>query len=186
MIRSRRRGAAGFAAAPPALFDVSLRLTKSTDDSRRRRDRHRGLIILAGLASAALVIAAPANASPTYTPTAEDRRWAPVWAKWEHELHRQCPSHHVNWIDGGLYDDLVGGFDNRLPTATRRKIQRITTPYDRQCEDAEGYTCEMATYLNAVERVGLLRRFTAFSCKAYRCKDITNCTPNARLLPKPQ
>ena len=44
----------------------------------------------------------------------------------------------------------------------------------------------MATYLNAVERVGLLRRFTAFSCKAYRCKDITNCTPNARLLPKPQ
>jgi hypothetical protein len=135
---------------------------------------------------AVLLIMSPVTAQASHTAAYYDRLWTPVWAKWERELRRECPSHHVNWIGGSYYDDLISGFDRTLPAATQRNIERIKKPYDRHCaEDTEGYGCEMVNYLNAAERVGLLKQITAFSCKAFRCEDITSCTRNNKLLPKP-
>jgi hypothetical protein len=97
------------------------------------------------------------------------------WARWEHELRRQCPSHHVDWICGDCYDDLIGGFSATLPAATRRKSEQIAD-YSRRCaRETMGFSCEMAVYLDAFRRLGLLKRFTAFGCNAYRCEDVAIC-----------
>ena len=99
-----------------------------------------------------------------------------VWHAWERETHRQCPSHHVDWIADGLYDELLGGFTQTLPKPTQRKIDSIAD-YSRRCkEEIAGFSCEMATDLDAFNKLGLLKRFTAFGCHHWTCEEESLCT----------
>jgi hypothetical protein len=111
------------------------------------------------------------TAFPTAAMAAND-----VWANWGRELSLQCPAHHVDWICDSCYDELIGGFSATLPAAINRKAARIADYSHRCAQEWMGFSCEMTVYLDAFRRLGLLKRFTAFGCKTYRCEEVAMCT----------
>lgn len=109
-------------------------------------------------------------------PSVADATEADIWKTWERDLHRQCPTNHVDWIYDDGYDELVGGFVQTLPPSTQRKISSIAD-YARRCsKETAGFSCEMFVHLDAFNKLGLLKRFTAFGCRHYKCEDLALCT----------
>jgi hypothetical protein len=91
------------------------------------------------------------------------------WDLWEREANRQCPSHHLKWV--GMSDDaadMVGGFDGILTRPMSLRVEKIAD-YARLCprewNGGFGFTCYLAVHARAYQRLGLLHRFVAFSCK---------------------
>ena len=98
-----------------------------------------------------------------------------IWKTWERDLHRQCPENHVDWIADGGYDDLLGDFIDKLPASTQRRIAAIAD-YSRRCsKETAGFSCEMAVHLDAFNKLGLLKQFTAFGCHRYKCTEPALC-----------
>ena len=98
-----------------------------------------------------------------------------AWQAWEYDLHRRCPSNHVEWVADGGYDELLGAFESSLPTPTQKKIARIVD-YDHRCADEKaGFSCEMAMSLDAFRRLGLLELFVEFGCAHVKCEDVALC-----------
>src|SRR6266851_2439880 len=101
-----------------------------------------------------------------------------IWDAWDRELRRQCPSHHVEWICGDCYDDLMAAFEKTLPANTQRKMP-LNSDYAHRCAtETMGFYCEMFVFLDAAARLGLLKRFAAFACRRYRCEEPALCTQN--------
>jgi hypothetical protein len=99
-----------------------------------------------------------------------------AWTTWERELHRQCPKNHVDWIVDGGYDDLLRGFLHTLPISTQQRVSAIAD-YSRRCSEATiGFSCEMGVHLDAFSRLSLLKHFTAFGCRRYKCEEPALCT----------
>jgi hypothetical protein len=99
-----------------------------------------------------------------------------AWRAWEHGLHRQCPNNHVEWVPDGAYDDLLGAFESSLALPTQIKIARIVD-YEHRCADEQmGFSCEMATSLDAYRRLGLLKLFVEFGCAHVKCEDDALCS----------
>ncbi len=95
---------------------------------------------------------------------------------WETAVARQCPSHHLERMCDGCYDDLLDGFERSLPKAARSKILRIAD-YSRRCrEEIAGFSCEMSVHVDALRRLGLFDRLVAFSCAKYTCPYQGHCT----------
>jgi hypothetical protein len=105
-----------------------------------------------------------------------------VWKGWTDALHRQCPDRRVDRICDSCYDELIGGFSQTIPASMNRKLDQFTSRSHRCDHEMGGLSCEMYLYLDAVERFGLLKRFTAFGCKTYRCEEPAMCTST---LPSP-
>jgi len=100
-----------------------------------------------------------------------------AWQAWEYELHRQCPSRHVEWIGDGGYDELLVEFDKTLPPHTRSRILNIAEKeMDRACAGTEGFSCEMSEYLDIFQRLRLLTRFTRFGCTRVKCEEVAICS----------
>ncbi len=103
-----------------------------------------------------------------------------VWKDWEAEWRRQCPSNHLEWFPDGSTDDLLGDFYQTLSPSLQHKVSAIAD-YSRRCSMEEiGFACEMSINLDAFNKLGLLKRFTAFACHHYKCVEASLCT-----LPKP-
>jgi len=62
-----------------------------------------------------------------------------VWAVWERDLHRTCPSHHVEWVFGDGYDELLYAFEKTLPDKTRMLVKQVADLQHRcaaeKCEE---------------------------------------------------
>jgi hypothetical protein len=107
-------------------------------------------------------IAASAEASP--------------WQAWEHYLHQRCPNNHVEWVEDGGYDELLGAFEATLPLRAREEISRIID-YDHRCAaETVGFSCEMGMSLYAFRRLGILKRFVDFGCAHVKCEDVASCS----------
>jgi len=99
-----------------------------------------------------------------------------AWDEWLSELKRQCPSHHVDWVFDGGYDDLLGNFEQTLPPGTRRRVLEIEDYSHRCAKETLGFSCEMSVGLDAYVKLGLLEKFVTFGCRHYRCVEIASCT----------
>jgi hypothetical protein len=85
-----------------------------------------------------------------------------------------CPSHKLDLL-GDVYDELIGGFSKTLPRSLDAKAKAIAS-YSRRCADETvGFSCEMAVYVDAYKRLGLLTKFTAFACDKYKCIEGAYC-----------
>jgi hypothetical protein len=99
-----------------------------------------------------------------------------AWQAWENELHRKCPSNHVEWVADGGYDDLLAAFEITLPVHTQNRITTIAD-YARRCvKETGGFSCEMGTHLDAYRRLGLLKIFVAFDCSYVKCEEVALCS----------
>ena len=115
-------------------------------------------------------------------PAATSAREPDPWRVWHHDLRRQCPSHHVDWIAAGGYDDLLTEFEVTLLPRVQSKIARIANAeYGRRCAGAEGSSCEMGAHLDTYRRLDLMEQFTRFGCDHVRCEDVTICSTFPRV-----
>ena len=48
-----------------------------------------------------------------------------MWKKYNTATHRLCPSHNLEDLSDGQYDDMLGGFLQGLPAETRVRISKI-------------------------------------------------------------
>ncbi len=95
---------------------------------------------------------------------------------WEAAVAKQCPSHHLEWMCDGCYDDFLDGFERTLPKATQSKIGRIAD-YPHRCKnEVAGFSCEMSVHVDAMHRLGLFKRLVDYSCAEYTCSFAANCT----------
>ncbi len=100
---------------------------------------------------------------------------ADTWKDWQALLQKSCPTRHVDWTCDGCWTQLTGAFEDTLAAADQRKISRVRDV--RACEqETIGFSCEMGASLDAYKRVGLLRRFVTFGCRAVKCEEVALCS----------
>ncbi len=96
------------------------------------------------------------------------------WKDWNGAVKLQCPSHHLELL-GDIYDELIDKFSKTLPRSIDEKAISIAD-YSRRCADeTAGFSCEMAVYVDAYKKLGLLKKFTQFSCRQYKCLEAAYC-----------
>jgi hypothetical protein len=99
-----------------------------------------------------------------------------VWTAWKDELHRECPKNHVDWISDAGYDELVSDYLHTLPVSTQQKVS-VVADYSHRCSDVTiGFECEMGVHLDAFNKLSLLKQFTAYGCRRYKCEEPALCT----------
>ena len=98
------------------------------------------------------------------------------WRAWERGLHRACPGRHADWIADGSYTELIDAFAHTLPARTRAQIAKAADSQRLCAKEQIGFSCEMATELDAYRRLGLMDRFVAFSCRAVKCEERSICS----------
>jgi hypothetical protein len=97
-----------------------------------------------------------------------------IWKKWDHAAKLQCPSLYLELL-GNVYDGLIGDFVRALPRDNRPSIDAIAD-YSQRCrEETAGFSCDMAVYVDAFSKLGLLKKFAAFSCDRYKCLEAAYC-----------
>jgi hypothetical protein len=96
------------------------------------------------------------------------------WDDWANAAKQICPSHNLDMLPD-LYDELIGNFSKTLPHTLNAKATAIAA-YSRRCADeTAGFYCEMAVYVDAYKKPGLLTRFTTFACGKYKCLEVDYC-----------
>ena len=96
------------------------------------------------------------------------------WDEWHDAARRACPSHHLEGLPD-VYDELIGAFVQTLPREVQRKASAIASYSQRCADETMGFYCEMAVYVDAFRRLRLLDDFAAFSCKRYKCIELSYC-----------
>jgi hypothetical protein len=99
-----------------------------------------------------------------------------VWDAWKHGLHRQCPSHHVEWVGDGGYDELLGAFVATLDLNTQQRVSLVVDYKHRCASETAGFSCEMSTHLVAFRQLGLLGKFITFGCNNVKCEEAALCS----------
>ena len=98
-----------------------------------------------------------------------------VWGKWRKAWEQQCPSRHLDLLADSEQDELITDFENTLQQSINKKVDTIAD-IDKRCADVKiGFYCEMAVYLDAYVKLGLLHNFTAFGCHRYKCIEAAWC-----------
>lgn len=108
-------------------------------------------------------------------PAATIAAFADGWTAWKAELGRQCPSHHVDWIAGGVYPDLLDRFEKTLKPSVRQRVTKIADLQKKCAKELAGFDCEMGGSLRAYQRLGLMASFTAVGCHEYTCTEPSIC-----------
>jgi hypothetical protein len=99
-----------------------------------------------------------------------------VWHVWEHKILKACPTHHVDWIGNGTYDELLEAFEQTLPAAKVKQISVMADLNKRCAGEIAGRSCEMHASLQVYQRLGLMDRFVAFGCRNVKCEDVALCS----------
>lgn len=98
------------------------------------------------------------------------------WRAWEHGLHRACPNRHADWIADGSYTELIDAFARTLAARTRAQVAKTANSQRLCAKEQIGFSCEMATALNAYRRLGLMDRFVKFNCRTVKCEERSICS----------
>ena len=94
---------------------------------------------------------------------------------WQSELKRLCPSHHVDWIPGGSYDDVIASYDAKLSPRLQREARRVADYSHRCSHETAGLSCEWAAYIDAFWKLGLLPDFAVWTCRYVKCDEAAIC-----------
>ncbi len=95
---------------------------------------------------------------------------------WESAVNARCPTHHLEWTCAGCWDDFLADFEHTLPKSTQSRIIAIAA-YSRRCaKEVAGFSCEMSVHVDAMHRLGLLKRFVSYGCAHYSCEEAAICT----------
>jgi len=122
--------------------------------------------VIAAVAAVLLVAASPAAALNDGN-----------WKHWRDLAGHQCPSHHVDWVGDGEWLRLTVGFESTLTRAQRHRLGSLVASNSGPCAgEVAGFSCEMAVSLNAYDRLGLMGRFTKYTCKTVKCEDAAICS----------
>jgi hypothetical protein len=105
-----------------------------------------------------------------------------AWLEWERLSNERCPTHHVNWVCGSCYLNLIEGFDATLTRSQKRNVDRIAD-LKRNCAHEEmGFSCEAGYSFDAYKKLGLIPRFVHYGCRTVKCEFAASCS---RLPPDP-
>jgi hypothetical protein len=75
----------------------------------------------------------------------------------------------------GQYDDVLGSFLEPYPESLRKRVAKIVD-YPRTCaKETVGFSCEFAAHLAAFRQIGLFDEFVSYSCKNWKCEEISLC-----------
>ena len=102
--------------------------------------------------------------------------WGADMSVWENAVARQCPTHHLEHICDGCFDSFLDDFERTLPKATQGRIRHIADYAHRCTQEVAGFSCEMSVHVDAMYKLGLLKRFVAYGCAHYRCEEAAMCT----------
>ena len=98
------------------------------------------------------------------------------WRSWEHDLKQVCPSHHVAWVEDGLYEDLVNAFEGTLSEKANSDIERVAD-FEHKCAGvASQSVCLAVVHMDAYQHLGLLTRFVRYGCREVRCEEVALCS----------
>jgi len=97
------------------------------------------------------------------------------WKAWESELHKQCPSHHVEWLYGDAYIDLIEGFGGTLRGKMQVRALKLTDHATYCSTETMGFYCDMNVNIGAYRKLGLLPKFAAYACRHYKCEAASLC-----------
>jgi hypothetical protein len=121
-------------------------------------------------------VARPAEAKPDAA-----LRRGDYWSAWIKATHALCPHNRLEAVGySDLALDLVDDFDGLLTGQDDKKVQAIAD-YSKRCRaETGGWTCYLAVHVDAYRRLGLMKKFAAFSCEQYQCDDDGICTSRRR------
>jgi hypothetical protein len=106
---------------------------------------------------------------------AQEIDWGSVWKQYNAATHRLCPSHNLEDLSDGQYDDVPNGFLQNYPAATQSRISKIVD-YPKTCAaETAGFSCEFGAHLNAFQQIGLFHEFVTYSCRHWRCDYAAMC-----------
>ena len=94
---------------------------------------------------------------------------------WEREIAKRCPSHHVEWLSDGYYDEVLGAYYDSLRPQLSAKARRIANYSHRCTRETIGFTCEWSVNIDAIVKLGLLPDFAAWSCRNVKCEEYGLC-----------
>ena len=102
------------------------------------------------------------------------------WTAWKVDLGKQCPSHHVDWIAGGVYPDLLEKFERTLKPAVRQRVTKVADLQKKCAKEEMGFDCEMGESLRAYQQLGVMRSFAAFGCHEFTCTEPSICPASGK------
>jgi hypothetical protein len=108
-------------------------------------------------------------------PSVASAQFAASQEAWEGQMKRLCPSHHVEWIPGGSYDDVIASYDAKLSPRLQREARRIADYSHRCSHETAGLSCEWAAYIDAYWKLGRLPDFAAWTCRHVKCEEAAIC-----------
>ncbi|MEI9927450.1 MAG: hypothetical protein WDN44_06765 [Sphingomonas sp.] len=71
---------------------------------------------------------------------------------------------------------MLEAFERTLPARTRARAVRVADSRRVCAKEQMGFSCEMATALNAYVRLDLMDRFVAFDCRTVKCEEQSICS----------
>ena len=96
-------------------------------------------------------------------------------SNWEAAVKARCPTHHLEWTCDSCWDDFLANFERTLPETTQSRILKVAD-YSRRCaKEVAGFSCEMSVHVDAINRLGLLKRFVTYGCAHYSCEEAAIC-----------
>jgi len=95
---------------------------------------------------------------------------------WEAAVKQSCPRHHLEWTCDGCWDEFLDDFERTLPDTTQDMILKVADYSHRCANEVAGFSCEISAHVDAMNSLGLLKRFVGYGCSHYSCEDVAICT----------
>ena len=74
-----------------------------------------------------------------------------------------CPARRVRSITPGDLYYAQEGFEGQLSRRAQRRLQSVNTA-GRRCADVNGLSCPTTATLEAMDRLGMMARFSSYLC----------------------
>jgi hypothetical protein len=108
-------------------------------------------------------------------PSVASAQFAASQQRWDDEIRRLCPTHHIEWIPGGSYDDVIAPYDANLSLRLQHEARRIADYSHRCSHETAGLSCEWAAYIDAYWKMGRLHDFAVWTCRHVKCEEAAIC-----------
>jgi hypothetical protein len=108
-------------------------------------------------------------------PSVASAQFAASQRAWATQMKGLCPSHHVEWISDGSYDEVIASYDAKLSPHLQREARRIADYPHRCSHETVGLSCEWAAYIDAYWKLGRLQNFAAWTCRHVKCEEAASC-----------
>ncbi len=95
------------------------------------------------------------------------------------EIRKRCPSHHIEWLGDGAYDEITNSYEAHLPPHLRNKVYRIVNDGLNCADEVAGLSCEWDATIEAYWKINRLEDFSAWMCHHVKCRETALCKFNS-------